>query len=59
MVEMVFQLGISGVLKFKKLLKNINKKNKHLVCFEMMNSLWYKQTPNRVKKLILEYLKNE
>ena len=57
LIEMIFQMGIKGVLKFKKLLKNINKGNKNLVCFDMMQSLWYKQTPNRVKNLILNYLK--
>lgn len=57
LIEMIFQIGINGVLRFKKLLKNINKDNKNLVCFEMMDSLWYKQTPKRVKKLIKNYLK--
>ncbi len=56
---MVFQIGIVGVLKFKKLLNYMIKKNKYLVCFEMMNSLWYKQTPKRVKFLVREYLKND
>ena len=56
---MVFQIGIDGVLKFKNLFNNINKKNKHLVCFEMMKSLWYNQTPKRVKGLIKVFLKNE
>ena len=59
LIEMIFQIGIVGVLKFKHLLNNMSKKNKYLVCFEMMNSLWYKQTPKRVKSLIREYLKNE
>ena len=59
LIEMVFQLGIKGCLKFKNLLKNMRKGNKHLVCFEMMNSLWYKQTPHRVKTLIKTFLKNE
>ena len=57
LIEMIFQIGISGVLRFKKLLKNINKDNKNLVCFEMMDSVWYKQTPIRVKKLIRNYLR--
>ena len=59
LIEMVFQMGIKGVLNFKNLLINIRKKNKHLVCFEMMNSLWYKQTPKRVKTIIKIFLKNE
>ena len=59
LIEMVFQIGIKGVLRFKKLLSNMRKKNEYLVCFEMMNSLWYKQTPKRVKALIKIFLKNE
>jgi lysozyme len=59
LIEMVFQLGIKGCLKFKNLLKNMKKSNKHLVCFEMMDSLWYKQTPYRVKNLIKIFLNNE
>tara|TARA_B100000965_G_C19112519_1_gene549701 strand:+ start:10 stop:441 length:432 start_codon:yes stop_codon:yes gene_type:complete len=59
LIEIVFQLGIKGCLKFKNLLKNMRKGNKHLVCFEMMNSLWYKQTPLRVKTLIKTFLKDE
>ena len=59
LTEMVFQLGIKGCLKFKKLLKNMRNGNKYLVCFEMMDSFWYKQTPNRVKNLIKIFLNNE
>ncbi len=57
LIEMIFQLGPKGVLGFEKLLNNMINKNKHLVCFEMMNSLWYSQTPNRVKTLIKNFLK--
>ena len=59
LIEMVFQIGLVGVLGFKNLLRNMRKKNKHLVCFEMMNSLWYNQTPKRVKELIKNFLNNE
>ena len=59
LIEMIFQLGIKGCLKFKNLIKNIKKGNKHLVCLDMMDSLWYKQTPNRVKALIKTFLNNE
>ena len=59
LIEMVFQLGIKGCLKFKHLRRNLRKGNKHLVCFEMMDSLWYKQTTHRVKTLIKNFLNNE
>lgn len=57
LIEMIFQIGIVKVLMFKKLLRNVNNSNRFMVCFEMMNSIWYKQTPVRVKKLIIEFLK--
>ena len=59
LIEMIFQLGIKNCLKFKNLLKNMKKGNKYLVCFEMMDSLWYKQTPSRVKNLVKIFLNNE
>ena len=31
LIEMVFQIGVKGVLKFKNLLENMRKKNKHLL----------------------------
>ena len=33
-IEMIFQLGIKGCLKFNNLLKNIGKGNKYLVCLK-------------------------
>ena len=59
LIEMVYQMGAKRVLKFKKLISNMKQNKKHLVCFEMMDSLWYTQTPNRVKNLIRVFLKNE
>ena len=59
LIEMVYQMGVKRVLKFKKLISNMKQNKKHLVCFEMMDSLWYTQTPNRVKNLIRAFLKNE
>ncbi len=59
LIEMIYQMGAKKVLKFKKLILNMKKNKKHLVCFEMMDSLWYTQTPNRVKGLIRAFLKNE
>ena len=61
LVEMFFQLGPKGVLKFKKMLFYLRNKKQYMVCLEMMDSLWYKQTPKRVDNLIQNYLevKNE
>jgi len=57
LIEMIFQLGIKNVLKFKKMIFNLKNKDKYLTAFEMMNSLWYRQTPKRVEILIKDYLK--
>ena len=56
-VEMIFQIGIQNVLSFKKTLRHIKKNNKFLAALEMMDSIWYKQTPLRVENLIKHFLK--
>ena len=57
LIEMLFQLGVKGVSKFKKMLYFLNKKQKFMASLEMLNSLWYLQTPERVKSLIKNYTK--
>ena len=49
LVEMVFQLGKDGVLKFKKFLTALSGKDYPKAIVEVKDSLWYKQTPNRVE----------
>ena len=56
-VEMIFQMGIQNVLNFKKTLRHIRKNNKFLAALEMMDSIWYKQTPLRVENLIKHFLR--
>ena len=56
LIEMLFQLGARGVSKFKKMLYFLNKKQKFMTALEMLDSLWYSQTPERVKNLIKKYL---
>ena len=53
LVNMCFQLGITGLLKFKKLLYAIQIQNKDKIKQEAMDSNWYKQTPNRAEEVIL------
>jgi len=55
-IEMIFQMGVKKVLGFKKTLKYIKSNNQFIAALEMMNSLWYKQTPHRVDNLIKHYL---
>ena len=49
--EMVFQLGKSGVSKFRNMWKALQEGNFIGASFEMLDSKWNKQTPNRCKKL--------
>lgn len=50
-IEMVFQLGIGGVSKFKKMFEALRKEDYNQAANEMLNSLWFQQTPQRCKKL--------
>ena len=49
--EMCFQLGKYGVAKFKNMWKALDREDYGEASFQMMDSLWAKQTPNRAKKL--------
>ena len=52
LIEMIFQLGINGTLKFKKFNKFLEANKTHLAALEMKKSFWYCQTPKRVEGLI-------
>lgn len=51
LVNMVFQLGVSGVLKFRKMLKYLQAGEYEKAADESLGSLWGKQTPNRAKRV--------
>ena len=50
-VEMCYQMGLSGFSKFKKTIYYLEKENYIEASKEMLDSKWAKQTPNRAKKL--------
>ena len=50
-IEMVFQLGIGGVSKFKKMWKALKQNDYHTASEEMLDSKWAKQTPKRAEEL--------
>ena len=50
-IEMVFQLGIGGVGKFKRFWKALDSEDYGEASFQMLDSLWAKQTPARAGKL--------
>ena len=51
LIEMVFQIGFSGVMKFRKMIANMQEKNWKAAAEEMLDSLWAKQTPGRANRL--------
>lgn len=52
LINMAYQMGIDGLLKFKNMLIALKHDEYELAAKEMKNSRWYTQTPNRAKRLI-------
>ncbi|BCV03392.1 MAG: hypothetical protein CM15mV66_210 [uncultured marine virus] len=50
---MVYQMGEGGVSKFKGMLSALRKGKYTDASDEMIDSLWYRQTPNRASELAL------
>ena len=48
-IEMIFQLGKTGVSKFKNMWKALSGLDYSTAATEMLDSRWAKQTPNRAK----------
>ena len=53
-IEMVFQLGKTGVSKFKNMWKALSGLDYTTAASEMLDSRWAKQTPNRAKAMSAE-----
>jgi lysozyme len=51
LVNMAFQLGVDGLLKFKNTLELIKNSKYKEASDAMLDSLWAKQTPNRASRL--------
>ena len=49
--EMCYQMGVSGVSKFKKTLLYLENKEFRMASKEMLDSKWARQTPGRAKRL--------
>jgi len=50
--QMAYQMGVSGLLKFKKMLTALKKQDYEEASKEGKDSLWYKQTTNRAERLM-------
>ena len=51
LLNMAYQLGVSGLLGFKKMWEALQKRDFSEAADEMIDSEWYRQTPNRVERL--------
>lgn len=51
LVDMAFNLGIGGLLKFKNMLAAIEQGNYERAAEEMISSAWYSQVGNRARRL--------
>ena len=50
-IEMIFQLGKTGVSKFKNMWKALSGLDYSTAASEMLDSRWAKQTPNRAQSM--------
>lgn len=51
LINMGFQLGINGLMAFRRTLALLDARNYKSAADEMLNSMWAKQTPGRAKEL--------
>lgn len=51
LIDMTFNLGFSGVKKFKRMWSALEQKNFSLASYEMLNSKWARQLPERATLL--------
>jgi lysozyme len=56
LIEMGFQLGVPGLLKFKNTLRAVEAGVWHVASSGMLASKWAKQTPKRAEKLAQQML---
>ena len=56
LIHMAYQMGVGGLLTFKRFLAALSEHNYELAVTEMLDSKWAKQTPKRVEYLT-NYLK--
>jgi lysozyme len=51
LANMAYQLGIGGVLKFRKMLDALKRGDRATAALEALDSDWAKQTPRRAKRV--------
>lgn len=53
LIEMVFQLGVGNVKKFRRMLQALQEQDYETASLEMLDSKWADQTPARAEELSL------
>ena len=56
LTNMGFNLGIQGLMKFKKMIAHVEKGDFENAALEMLNSRWASQVPNRANELAQQML---
>ena len=51
LMDMAFNLGVSGLMKFEKTLRHVANGNYAAASVEMLRSRWHEQTPARAERL--------
>ena len=52
LIIMLFQLGLGGVMRFRGMLSALRANDYKRAVVEARDSLWYRQTPNRVDQMV-------
>lgn len=55
LINMVFQMGVTGVAGFPKGMRLLKARQWDQAAVELADSRWYKQTPNRAKRVIATF----
>lgn len=59
LVSMAFNLGVNGLMSFKKMIQEVKNKDFNAVAACMRQSLWYRQIPKRAERLCQMMLTDE
>ena len=59
LVNMAFNLGVTGLMGFKKMIANLEQGNYEQAALEMLHSRWANQVPGRANELAKQMLSGE
>lgn len=59
LVNMAFNMGVGGLMDFRKMLSYLQQSNYQAAAAEMESSAWYNQTGDRAKRLVRQMFTGE